>query len=86
MAILEDGPNAARSKEFYQQHIGYVLRHLNSGKILAAGPTDGHTAIMLLATRDWREAEGILKDEPFTREGVLKIASHYVWNACEAAK
>ena len=29
---------------------------------------------MLLATRDWREAEGILKDEPFTREGVLKTS------------
>ncbi len=86
MAILDEGPNVARGKELYQQHIEYVLRNMNSGKILAAGPTDGHTAIMVFATRDWAEAEGILKDEPFTREGVLKIASHYLWNACEATK
>jgi len=26
-----------------------------------------------------------MKKEPFTREGIMRIASHTVWRACEAA-
>jgi hypothetical protein len=32
------------------------------------------------------EAEEMLKKEPFHREGVLKVMSHSVWNACEASQ
>jgi hypothetical protein len=41
---------------------------------------------MLLASGDWSQVEALLNEEPFTHEGVLKIARHDVWNACEAAK
>ena len=43
-------------------------------------------AAMLFAASEWSQVEAILNDEPFTHDGVLKIASHDVWNACEAAK
>jgi hypothetical protein len=43
-------------------------------------------AAMLFAAGDWSQVQAILNDEPFTQEGVLKIASHNVWNACEPAR
>jgi hypothetical protein len=41
---------------------------------------------MLAAASDWSQVQAILNDEPFTHEGVVKIARHDVWNACEAAR
>jgi hypothetical protein len=41
---------------------------------------------LLFGTKDWAEVEALMKNEPFTREGVMKVVSHTVWNACEAAK
>jgi hypothetical protein len=63
-----------------------MLRLMKSGKVISAGPmTDQHTAAVLFATKDWAEVEELLKKEPFHREHVLKLTSHSVWNACEAA-
>ncbi len=57
---------------------------MKSGKVIAAGPvTDNRTSVIVLATKDWAEAEEILRKEPFHREGVLRMVKHIVWNACE---
>jgi hypothetical protein len=40
---------------------------------------------MIFGTTDRAEIETIMKEEPFTREGIMTIASHTVWCACEAA-
>ena len=43
-------------------------------------------AAMLFAAGDWSQVEPILNDGPFTHDGVLRVANHAVWNACEAAR
>jgi uncharacterized protein YciI len=78
--------NASKINEFYDEHIAFLVPLLKSGKIISAGPTDDGRGVLLFGTKDWTEVEAILKKEPFTREGVMKIVSHSVWKACEAAK
>jgi uncharacterized protein YciI len=87
VVITEVQPDSsAKINEFYDQHLAYILPFMKSGKVLSAGPTSDSRGVIVFATKDWAEAEEIMKKEPFTREGVMKIASHIVWNACEAGK
>jgi uncharacterized protein YciI len=87
LVLFEFGANAARSADFQSEHFAYVLGLLKSGKVISAGPmADGRSAAILFATKDWAEAEALIKREPFNREGVLKVTSHSVWNACEASR
>jgi uncharacterized protein YciI len=70
--------------QLHPQHVAYILSLLKSGKLLLAGPMEsGQTATGVFATTNWADIENMMKDEPFTREGLLKVASHEVWNACE---
>lgn len=86
LVLSEFAENAANSAQFAAEHFAYMRGLMKSGKVISAGPMeDKHTAAILFATKDWSEAEEILKKEPFHREHVLKVASHFVWNACEAA-
>ena len=78
--------NASKINDFYDEHLAYIVPLMKSGKVLSAGPTDDGRGVIVFATKDWSEAEAIMKKEPFTREGIMKIASHTVWHACEAAK
>jgi uncharacterized protein YciI len=88
LVLFERGPNWEKAAQVAPQHLAYILRQMKSGKVLSGGPMEGDqpAAAMLFAAGDWGQVEAILKDEPFTHEGVLKVASHNVWNACEAAK
>jgi uncharacterized protein YciI len=72
--------------EFYEEHLAYLVPLLKAGKIISAGPTADGRGVVVFATKEWSEVETIMKDEPFMREGLMTIASHTVWNACEAAK
>jgi len=81
-----DQANAAKMNTVYDEHLAFLLPLLKSGKIISAGPTDDGRGVLVLGTKDWAEVDAIMKKEPFTREGVMKIVSHTVWNACEAAK
>ena len=81
------GPNWDQRMKFAPAHFEYMLRQMKSGAIISAGPMiDRPKAVAVFAAKDWVQVEAILKDEPFTREGVLKIAEHAVWSACEAAR
>jgi len=87
LVLFESGPNWDKARQFSAGHLAYVLQQMKSGKVLSAGPMEGaQRAAMLFASKDWSEVEAILKDEPFTREGVLQMTEHVVWNACEAEK
>lgn len=84
--MSELGANAANAPKFAQEHFRYMLGLMKAGKVIAAGPmTDNHTAAFLFAATDWAEVQKLLANEPFHREHILKLTSHYVWNACEAA-
>jgi uncharacterized protein YciI len=84
MELQQEG--ASKINELYDQHIAYLVPLLKSGKLVSAGPTADNRGILIFATKEWSEAEEILKEEPFTQAGVMKVASHTVWNACEAGK
>jgi uncharacterized protein YciI len=86
LVLSEFGENAPNSARFQAEHFDYLRGLMKSGKVIMAGPmTDNHTAAIVFATKDWAEAEEILKKEPFHREGILKVVKHMVWNACEVA-
>jgi len=88
LVLFERGPNWDKASQVAPKHLAYMLQQMKSGKVLSSGPIEGGppAAAMVLAASDWSQAQAILNDEPFTHEGVVKIASHNVWNACEAAK
>ena len=86
LVLFERGPNWEKAHEVVPRHFSYMLQQMKSGKVLSAGPmADTRTAAAVFASSDWAEVDAILKDEPFTHEGVLTISRHDVWNACEAA-
>jgi len=77
---------AANIDKFYDEHVANLVQLMKSGKVLSAGPTEDQRGILIFNGTDWSEIEGILKKEPFTREGIMKMTGHTVWRACEAAK
>jgi len=81
-----DQANSSKINTFYDEHLAFLVPLLKSGKIISAGPTDDGRGVLIFGTKDWTEVEALMKKEPFTREGVMKVVSHTVWNACEAAK
>ena len=78
--------NAAKAVQFYNEHILWLTAQMKAGKIVTGGPTLDGRGVMIFATKEWPEIEELLKKEPFLREGVMKIASHAVWMACETEK
>jgi uncharacterized protein YciI len=88
LVLLDRGPNWDKAPQVAPKHLTYILQQMKSGKVLSGGPMEGAqpAAAMLFAASDWSQVQAILNDEPFTHDGVLEIASHNVWNACEAAR
>jgi len=86
LVISEFGENTAPSAQLRAEHLDYTRGLMKSGKVIAAGPMADHQrGAYLFATSDWPEVEQLLNKDPFHREHVLKVMSHDVWNACEAA-
>ena len=73
-------------EKFYDEHLANLAQLMKSGKILSAGPTEDDRGILIVNGTNWAEIEAMLKKEPFTREGIMKMTSHTVWRACETAK
>lgn len=87
LVTWETGANWDKRQQFAPAHFAYMARQMKSGAVISAGPMVGlPKATGVFASADWAQVEAILNDEPFTREGVLKVAEHAVWNACEAAR
>jgi uncharacterized protein YciI len=78
--------NEDKINKLYGEHLAYIVPLLKAGKVISAGPTADGRGVLVFATKEWSEVETIMNNEPFMREGLMKIASHTVWNACEAAK
>jgi uncharacterized protein YciI len=58
---------------------------MRANKVIAAGPFEGNDGgAIIFASSDWNEVQNLLKDEPFTAAGVLKISDHKLWTACQA--
>jgi len=72
--------------KFYDEHLANLNKLMKEGKIVSSGPTDDGRGVLIFAGTNWPEIEALLKKEPFTREGILKMTTHTVWRACEPAK
>jgi uncharacterized protein YciI len=81
--VMEKAPLADK---FYDEHVANLAQLMKAGKIVSSGPTDDGRGILIFNGTNWAEIEPILKKEPFTREGIIKMTSHTVWRVCEAAK
>ncbi len=87
VVTFEEGPNPEKAQQLFQQHVAYLSAQMKAGKVVSAGPmAAGHSALIIFATTDWDEVQEILKNEPYTQAGVMKVVRHEVWNACELAK
>jgi len=74
LVFFEFAANAAKSADFQKEHLAYVLELLKSGKAIAAGPlSDGRSAAILFATKDWDEAEALIEKEPFNARVFSKL-------------
>jgi len=82
VVLFENGPAADKGKRLYSTHIAFVSAHLKSGDILAMGPSDSGGGLAVFRASNWEAAQQILADEPFTRNGVLKITRHFTWTGC----
>lgn len=82
VVLFENGPAADKGKQLYSAHIAFVTAHLKSGDILAMGPSDSGGGLAVFRVSSWEAARQILADEPFTKNGVLKITRHFTWTGC----
>lgn len=85
LVLFSPGPNASRQKELAPAHLNYMSQQMRANKIIAAGPFESNDgAAIVFASSDWGEVQSLLNDEPYTRAGVIKIADHKTWTACQA--
>ena len=86
LVVLKTDPaKAAKAGGFFDEHLAYVRSLMKSGKVVFAGPLQDGGGAMVFAITEWNEVEEILKKEPFNREGIMTVATHAVWQACEPA-
>src|ERR1700761_871280 len=86
VVVFEDGPATGKAKPLFPAHIAFVTAHLKTGDILSMGPSDGGGGLAVFQSSDWDAARRILADEPFTKNGVLKVARHFIWTGCALGK
>jgi uncharacterized protein YciI len=85
LVLFVPGPNKDKHKDLMAAHVSYLRQQMGAEKVIAAGPfTSSEGAAIVFASDKWNEVEGILKDDPFTRAGVIRVAEHNTWNACQS--
>ena len=84
LVLFVPGPGR-ETKDLTAAHFSYMGQQMRAGKIIAAGPLGGKEgAAIVFASDKWDEVQDILRDEPFTRAGVIKVSEHNTWTACQA--
>ena len=85
LVLFVPGPNRDKEKDLIAAHLNYMGQQMKAGKNIVAGPFEsGEGAAVVFASDKWEEVETILRDDPLTREGVIKVSGHNVWTACQA--
>jgi uncharacterized protein YciI len=80
--VFESGPGLNKAQRLFPDHIAFVTAHLKTGELLSMGPSDTGGGLAVFQAAGWETARRILADEPFTKNGVLKIAQHFTWTGC----
>src|SRR5262249_44832905 len=84
--IKIDAAPASKINQYYDEETAVLIAPMKSAQLISAAPPRDGGGGFLFATADWNEVQQIMKKEPFPREGITTIASHTVWQACEAAR
>ena len=85
LVLFAPGPNRDKEKELIADHLNYLRQQMRAGTIITAGPFGGSEgAAIVFASDKWDEVERILREEPFTQAGVIRMSEHNTWTACQA--
>ena len=85
LAISSAGPNrdfskGTRKQAFWDEHATFIDRLVDDGFILMGGPLvdEGGSLLIFNAERE-SEVREKLKNDPWTRHGILKLESVKLW-------
>lgn len=80
-AILEYTTDADRLNEVRPTHREYLQSLLDSGKLDCSGPfPDGSGALIIYLAEDLAEAQVLLANDPFSKNGLITGATLKEWN------
>ena len=87
-AIIEYGDDRAKTKALHPAHREYLRKFLENGQLRAAGPfSEDAGALWVLDTENASQTEDIVRNDPYTAEGVIvswKVRPFAYWSAQEA--
>ena len=74
--------DAAKLDQYRAEHRAFLREQYEAGRLLLSGPlTDGDAAALLIVRGDDRQdAQSVLADDPFRREGLIAEATTRGWN------
>ena len=85
LAISSAGPNrdfskGTREQAFWDEHATFIDRLVDDGFILMGGPfVDEGGSLLIFNAEDENEVRAKLKNDPWTKEGILKLESVKRW-------
>lgn len=80
-AILEYTTDADRLQEVRPTHREYLRDLLDAGKLYQSGPfPDGSGALIIYEVDDLSEAQVLLANDPFSKNGLITGATLKPWN------
>lgn len=86
VAVNEYGGDAERRQRVRPTHREYLQRLLDEGKIHESGPfTDDSGSIVIYNVESLADAQELLANDPFTREGVITNSNLREWTVVFAA-
>jgi uncharacterized protein YciI len=84
VAYYSAGPNESQAQQVAPKHLEFVAAGLKKGTLLEAGPVDGGGGMLVLNFTESADAEALIKEDPFVKEGVVKYRING-WRRCVAA-
>jgi uncharacterized protein YciI len=85
LAISSAGPNrdfskGTREQAFWDEHATFIDRLVDEGFILMGGPlVDEGGSLLIFNAESEAEVREKLKNDPWTRHGILKLESVKLW-------
>ena len=85
IAISSAGPSrdqseGTREQPFWDEHAAFIDQLVDEGFILMGGPlVDEGGSILIVNAKDENEVREKLKNDPWTRHGILKLESVRRW-------
>ena len=81
--VRMDHPDGEGWNTHLLAHLEYLSQLIDAGKLLASGPlTDSgqRTGFLILSAASREEAEALVNDDPYAREGLITSLRIEAWN------